>query len=810
MLKNYLKIAFRNLAHHKTISFINIFGLAIGMACAMLIIMWVLDELSYDTFQKNSDKIYRINMYAKLGANETDVPLSSDMMGQTLKQDYPQIKNFTRLYTFDGIKLVKHGSNFYNEDKTVYADSTFFEIFDFPAVAGNIQSALSLPNTVVINESTAKKYFGKSNVVGNTIETNDKNGSVFKITAVIKDMPNNSHFNFDFIFPMQNLDYDFGNYMSANFFTYLLLQDGVNYKEFEKNLEQYIEKYSFPYIQKFIKVSSLDEFRKAGNNIRHSLTPLTDIHLYSNRKYELGVNGNIQYVYIFSTIAFFILLIASINFMNLTTARYANRAREVGIRKLLGTLRKDLIVQFLAESVLLSYLSITVAIGLVYPLLPLFNSISGKNLLLISFFSPSGICIILLLPLIVGLMAGIYPALFLSGFKPAMVLKGKLLSKNKGGSLRSTLVVFQFTASIVLIIATLIIYNQLNYVQNANLGFNKEQVLIVNDLEVLGNNVDAFKNEMMQVAGVKAATVSGFLPVPSERNYHTFFKDVTMNIKGSFDMQRWSIDYDYINLMGMKIIKGRNFSNQFGTDISAIIINEEAAKQLGYNNPIGEYLHTVRSSNINNKVAFKIIGVVKNFHYESLKQQIGPLCFILHKNEGACSFRVDAKNIKIILSQAQAKWNAMVPGMPFSYRFMDDSFNERYNSERNIALTALAASLFAVWVACLGLFGLSIFMAQQKTKEIGIRKTLGASIISILFLMSKEFLKWLVLANLIAWPLAYYFMNEWLSNYAYRIEINWLIFILSGGIALLIALATVSYQAIKAAVANPIDSLKYE
>jgi len=772
--------------------------------------MWVLDELSYDKYLKDYQNIYRINTYLKLNGNELDMALSSDMMGPTMKQDYPQIKNFTRIYSFSGMKLIKLGNNFFNEYKTIYADSTFFKVFDFPAVAGNTHSVLNMPNTVVINESTAKKYFGKIDVVGKTIETNDKNGTIFKITAVIKDMPNNSHLNFDFIFPMQNLDYPFGNYMTSNFFTYILLQDRVDYKDFEKNLEQYIVKYSFPYVQQFIKTTSIEEFRKDGNILRHSLTPLADIHLYSNRQFELSVNGNIQYVYILITIGLFILLIASINFMNLTTARSANRAREVGIRKVLGTERKNLIAQFLAESVLLSYLAVILTIVLIYPLLPLFNSISGKKLAFENLLSPNTLLIILLLPLFVGLTAGIYPALFLSGFKPVMVLKGKLLSKNKGGSLRGALVVFQFTASIILIIATLIIYNQLNYVQNANLGFNKEQILIVNDSYSLKNNIEVFKNEMLQVPGVKAATVSGFLPVPSERNNNSFFKYATMDVKGSFDMQRWAVDYDYINFMGMKIIKGRNFSDQFGTDTTAIIINEEAAKQLGYSSPVGEYLHSVRGPDLKDKIAYKIIGVVKNFHYESLKQPIGPLCFILHKSDGACSFRVDAAHIKTILKQAENKWRTLAPGMPFSYRFMDESFNERYESERNIALTALAASLFAVLVACLGLFGLSTFMAQQKTKEIGIRKTLGASIAAIFFLLSKEFLKWLAIANLIAWPIAYYLMSKWLQDFAYRVDMGWWLFLLSGGIALLIALLTVSYQAIKAATANPIESLRYE
>jgi putative ABC transport system permease protein len=496
--------------------------------------------------------------------------------------------------------------------------------------------------------------------------------------------------------------------------------------------------------------------------------------------------------------------------MNLTTARSANRAREVGIRKVLGTERKNLIIQFLTESVILSYLSVMAAIGLVYLLLPSFNSISGKNLLLGTLLSPTGLMIIILLPLVVGVMAGSYPALFLSGFKPVMVLKGKQLSGKRGKNMRSALVVFQFAASIVLIIATLIIYKQLNYVQNKDLGYNKDQVLIIDDTYALKNNVDAFKNEMLQVQGVKDATVTGFLPIPSARNGNTYFKDVTLDLKGGLNIQRWDIDYNYIDFMGMKISKGRNFSKEFGMDTSAIIINEEAAKLLGYNNPIGEKLYTFAGNDLKIRISYTIIGVVKDFHFESLKQPIGPLSFLLRKNNGACSFRVDASNIAGILKQAENKWKSMAQDKPFNYRFMDESFDEMYKAERNIGLTAVTSALFAVLVACLGLFGLSIFMSQQKTKEIGIRKTLGASVSSIILLLSKEFLKWIVLANIIAWPVAYYLMNKWLQDFAYRIDISWWIFALSGGIALLIALATVSFQAIKAAIANPVEALRYE
>jgi putative ABC transport system permease protein len=810
MFKNYLKIAFRNMARHKTFFIINILGLAVGMACTVLILMWVLDELSYDSFHKNGDNIYRINNELKLGSTESDMPLSPDMMGPCLKQDFPQIKEFTRIYSFDQIKLIKRGSAFIKEVGVYYADSTFFKVFSFPAIAGNLETALNEPNSIVITESTAKKYFGSSDALGKIITMDDNKNAAYKVTAVIMDIPQNSHFTFNFLLPMCNLNYRWGNYSSSNFFTYLQLKDGIDYISFEKNLQQYIVKYLWPFIQKITDIKSMSDFERAGNRIKYTLIPMKKIHLYSNRQNELGVNGNIQYVYILAIIALFILLIASINFMNLTTARSANRAREVGIRKVLGTERKNLIVQFLTESVLLAYLAIIAAIGFVYLFLPLFNSISGKKMLFTVFMSPVGLMLIIALPFIVGIIAGIYPALFLSRFKPVIVLKGRLLSGKNGGSLRGALVVFQFAASIVLIIATLIINRQLDYVQNKYLGYNKDQVLIINDTYALKENVDAFKNEMLQIPGVQQATLTGFLPIPSARSNTTYFKDAAFDSKGTFNMQRWQIDYDYIKFMGMQIIAGRNFSREFGTDTSAVIINEEAAKQLGYNNPIGENIYTLSISNLQNRVSYKIIGVVKNFHYESLKQQIGPLCFLLGKNKGACSFRVDAANITGILKKAEDIWKGLAPDMPFNYRFMDESFTKQYNAERNIGMTALASSVFAVLVACLGLLGLSIFMAQQKTKEIGIRKTLGASIPVILFLFSKEFLKWLVIANIIAWPVAYYFMNKWLQNFAYRTELSLWIFVSSGGIALVIALTTLSIQAIKAAIANPIKALRYE
>ncbi len=808
MIKNYLKIAWRNLVRNKTYSLINIVGLAIGLSCFLLISLYVLDELSYDKFNTNADRIYRINSDIRFGGNEMKIAESSDMTGQIMKKDYPQVEQYTRIFNNTGPKLIRKGNSFIKEPNVANVDSTFFDVFTFPAIAGNTHTALDEPNTVVITESTAKKYFGTTDVLGETIETNDKGGTLYKITAVIKDMPHNSHFNYDFLFSMKNVDYKWGQFTSHNFHTYLLLAKGANYKVFEKNFDQYIEKYVLPYVQQFIRISSMDEFKKAGNKLEYSLIPLTKIHLYSGLSYELAPNGNIQFIYIFSIVALFILAIACINFMNLTTARSAKRAREVGIRKVLGTERRNLIAQFLSESILMVLLSLFIAIGVVWLVLPLFNDVADKSMHLNSLFSPLILPLLIALPFVVGFIAGSYPAFFLSAFRPIEVLKGKLKSGAKSVGFRSILVVFQFTTSILLIIGTIVIYKQLNYIQTKDLGFNKDQVLIINDAYSLKNNSDAFKNEVLQMNGVVSGTMSAFLPVDnSSRNDNSYFKDATIDVKNGLNMQCWTIDNDYIKTMGMKILKGRNFSKDFGTDSDAVIINETAAKLFGYDDPVGKKIYTTDNNKV---ISFNIIGEIKNFNYESLRQNIGPLGFFLGKSTGLASFRVNTANIKNLVGQIESKWKAMASGMPFSYRFLDDSFNEMYNSEQRVGKIAMIFSILAIFIACLGLFGLATFIAEQRTKEIGIRKVLGASVNGIVQLLSKDFLKLVLIAFVIAVPISWWAMHRWLQDFAYRINISWWIFIIAGFLALVIALLTISFQAIKAAIANPVKSLKTE
>ncbi|MFM9908975.1 MAG: ABC transporter permease, partial [Chitinophagaceae bacterium] len=791
----------------------NIFGLAIGLATCLVITLYVTNELSYDRYLANVDRIYRINSDIRFGGGDLHMTQTSDMMGQLLKKDYPQVEEYTRIYTSAGEKLIKKGDQFITESRVANVDSTFFNVFELPVIDGDTKTALNEPSTVVITESSAKKYFGTLKVLGKYVEVKtDDAVQPYKITAVIKDIPVNSHFNFDFLFAMKNVDYQWGQLTSHNFHTYLKLRPGTEYKLFEKNFAKYIDKYVIPYVQTFIKISSIDELEKSGNKLQYSLMPLTDIHLRSDYSYEITPSGNIQYVYIFSAVAIFILILACINFMNLSTARSARRAKEVGIRKVLGTERKTLIAQFLVESTITALLSLLIAIAIAYFVLPLFNSIAAKSLSIKDLLSTRILPFLVLLPFVVGLLAGTYPALFLSKFKPIIVLKGNANTGFKKSNLRNVLVVFQFATSIILIIATTIVYNQLQYIQTKKLGFNKDQVLIIDRAYALNNNVQVFKNEVLAMQGVTSGTICSYLPVAnSSRSDNTYSKEAVMDTKNAIDMQTWRVDYDYIKTMGMEIVKGRNFSKAYGTDSTALLITETTAKMLGYADPVGKMIYAPSDVNGDNAMYPKqIIGVVKDFHFESMRQKLGPLCMSLRNSSGFASFRISTTDTKNLITQIENKWKALTPGMPFSYRFLSDSFDEMYRSEQRAGTVAIIFSILAILIACLGLFGLVTHMAEQRIKEIGIRKVLGASVINVVSMLSKDFLILVTIAAVIAFPIAWWAMNKWLLDYEYRINISVWVFVIAGAAALMIALVTVSFQAIKAAIANPIKSLRTE
>ncbi len=813
MFRNYLTIAWRNFRKQRGLSFINIFGLAVGLASCLLITLYVLDELSYDRYNAKANRIYRIHTDVKFGGNDNQSAVTADPIGPTLKQDYPQVEQFVRLHQ-RGTWLVKRAgsTNSLREDNITFADSTLFDVFTLPLISGNPKAALTSPNTIVISESAAKRHFGEQNPMGQTLTfNNDQN---FKVTGVMRDMPINSHFRSDFFPAMLSDGYQWGQWLSSNHHTYIVLREGTNYRQFEKNLDAVVEKYVGPEALQFIGVT-MAQFRQAGNRFRFSLMPLTDIHLYSKQAHELAPNSDVQYVYIFSIVALFILLIAGINFMNLATARSANRAKEVGVRKVLGSERQQLIGQFMTESVLMTVLAMILALIMVAVSIPFFNGLAAKQLSINSLFSPYWLPVLVLLPMAVGLLAGSYPAFFLSSFKPISVLKGRINVSFKGAGLRSGLVVFQFMMSVVLIVGTIIVYRQITYIQCKNLGFNRDQVITVNDVYAIGKQAETFKEEVLRLPGVVRGSISGYLPTPSNRNNTGFFPEGEIDQAKAVSMQYWGVDYDYIKTFGMQLVRGRDFSQSFGSDSSGIILNETAAKLWGDKNIIGKRITEFADPNAKNIKVYTVIGVVKNFHFESLRQNIGALAMVLNANSGAASFRLggtplNSTNLPALINQIETKWKQAAPGQPFSYAFLEDSFDAMYRAEQRIGTIALTFAVLAILIACLGLFGLAAFMAEQRTKEIGVRKVLGASVLSIASLLSRDFLKLVLIAIVIASPIAWWAMTQWLADFAYKINIEWWMFALAGTLAVGIAVLTVSFQSIKAALMNPVKSLRSE
>ena len=815
MLRNYLKIAWRNLRKQRGLTFINIFGLAMGLACCLLIMLYVADELSYDRYNTKADRIYRLNSDIKFGGNDVQMAVTPDPLGPTLKQNYPQVEQFVRLHE-RGTWLIKRAGSTSNlrEDNIIFADSTLFDVFTLPLVAGNPRTALTQPNTVVISESAAKRHFGVQNPMGQTLVVYNK--QAYRVTGVMRDMPTNAHFHANFFFPMLNDDYQWGQWLSSNHHTYIVLKPGrsgelVDASAFARNFDAVVDKYVGP--QAFAALgTTMSQFRKAGNRFKFGMIPLTDIHLYSKQTVELAPNGDIQYVYIFSAVALFILLIAGINFMNLATARSMGRAKEVGVRKVLGSERGQLIGQFMAESVLMTILAMGLALLLVAILLPLFNDVAAKKLSLLHFVSPYWLLLIILLPVVVGLLAGSYPAFFLSSFRPISVLKGGTTADNgrRGVGLRSGLVVFQFMMSVVLIVGTLVVYRQITYIQTKNLGFRREQVLAVNGVDALGKGAETFRQEVLRLPGVVSGSISGYLPTPSNRSNTTFFPEGQIEQTKAVIMQNWGVDHDYVKTLGMQITQGRDFARSFGSDSSAIIMNEAAAKLLGGNGIIGRRIVKFADSQLKTVKTYTVIGIVRNFHYESLRDNIGALSLELDANSGGATFRLSGANMPALVGQIEARWKQVAPGQPFGYAFLEDSFDQMYRAEQRIGTIALTFACLAILIACLGLFGLTAFTAEQRTKEIGVRKVLGASVGSIVALLSKDFLKLVLIAIVIASPIAWYVMNRWLQDFAYKITIEWWVFALAGLLAVGIALLTVSFQSVKAALMNPVKSLRSE
>jgi putative ABC transport system permease protein len=691
------------------------------------------------------------------------------------------------------------------DQNCAYVDSTFFKVFTIPMIGGNPSTALREPNSIIIDETTAKKYFNSTNVVGKTLYVD--NNTNCKITGVIKDIPKQSHFHFHFIRPRGK---DNDSWLSNNTYNYILVRPGVSQAEMQKDVDATINKYIGRDLEQQLH-SSLKDLQRKGNHFIYHLMPLTDIHLHSNKQYEIEANVDGTYVYIFLIIAIFILLIACVNFMNLSTARSANRAKEVGRRKVVGSLRTNLIAQFLTESVLLSFFSLVLAILIAALLTPLFNQLADKHMSVTTLFSTWLFPVMIALVFVVGCVAGSYPAFYLSSFQPAQVLKGKIAKGFRSSWLRSLLVVFQFIISIALIIGTIVIYNQLNYIREKKLGYNRDQVLVVHNIYNLNNNRKLFRDQLLDIPGVVSAT-EGDMPTAGNFDNEGWFRDASFDATKAVVLNNFYVDEHYIPTLGMEMKEGRNFSKDFPTDSSGVILNEAALKVLGFQDPFKETLYRpdFHKDGSITPAAYHIVGIVKDFNFNSLHQAIAPLIIVLSDNYGSAAVRVNTKNINSVISSIQSKWNVMAPGQPFNYTFMDADFNNIYTAEQQTGKLFITFAVFAIFIGCLGLFGLVTYAAEQRIKEIGVRKVLGASVGGIVAMLSKDFVKLVLIASLFAFPLAWWGAHMWLQGFVYRTSISWWIFVVAGIVAISIALLTVSFQAIKAALTNPVKSLRTE
>lgn len=811
MFKNYFNIAVRSLARYKFYSLLNILGLSIGLASFILISLFVVDELSYDKHIPGWEKIHRINFHATLNGTDHQSATVGAPTAAALVNDYPEVLESVRLNGHSTWFIRKKDNlETFKEEYVLAADSNYFEFFGTELIHGNAKTALIRPNTIALSESIAKKVFGNVNPVGETVVLDNRTD--YEVTAVYPDLPTSSHMRHDMLLSMSTFEWiRNGHWLSTNFPTYIKLKEGATAESLEAKFPDMIDRYCAPLISQFLNMN-MDEFRESGNALNFTLIPMADIHLHSNLEGEIGANGDIKYVYIFSAVGLFILLLACINFMNLSTARSAKRAKEVGIRKVMGAYRQQLIGQFLSEAILLSMISFIIAYGLAVLTLPAFNQISGKALVLNSALSPSFIIPMLIIMIAVGLFAGSYPAFYLSSFRPVQVLKGKIAQGLKSGAIRSTLVVFQFSISIIMIIGTAIVFDQLSYIQNKKVGYDRDQVIVVEDTWLLRDQATTFKNESARHAGVISNTLTNFTVTGNYNNSDLYFRSPAMATEESQVIREANVDYDYISTIGIELVSGRNFSKAFGTDSTAVLINEAAVRLFGYEDPLRDKIYAYEGDQDEPVVTgYNIIGVLKDFHYQSLKNSIEPLVIHLNENaNGQAMFKVSGSDVDGTIAHIEQAWEDVVPGQPFAYNFLDQKFKAFYENEKRTGDVFGVFAFLSIFIACLGLFGLASFTAEQRTKEIGIRKVLGASIAGIITLLSKEFIKLVIISFVLAAPISYYFMDQWLTDFEYRTTLKPLTFIVSGFMALVIAWLTMGSQSYLAAKADPAKSLKDE
>ena len=810
MLSNYLKIALRNLLKYKVYSLINILGLALGIACTILILLWVQDELSYDEFHTNADRIYRVTREWKNPDGETSLHLAriAPPFAPLLANEYPNsIEHIARLLQ-DYNSLLKIDDQSFVEDGLFWAEPAVFNIFSIEMLNGDPATALSEPNCIVLTTSIADKFFPGENPIGKTINYEDE--GVLKVTGVIADMPENSHLKFDMLGSFATMETIYGktfmetNWGSNNYLTYILLAKGQSAAELQEKLPAFIDKYYAPALISYL--GEAPDYVVSDLNVLHMMK-LTDIHLHSHLNSEVEQNGDINNVYLFSAIAFFILLIACINFMNLATARATKRGREIGTRKVLGAYKRQLIQQFLGESLLITFIAMLLAIVFVEFALPEFNHFTGKALHLQFFSHPLIIPALLLLTVLVGLVAGSYPAFLLSSFRPVATLKSSD-KMSSGTRFRTILVVTQFAISIGLIVSMGIVYQQLEFMRSKNLGFAKERVILLSGDGEMGENIESIQSQMQTNPNILAVTSSRLIPsgrLLNSSGAQILDGDEPQRI--NFRLAVVDVNYNFIDTYKMSLIAGRDFSRNYATDDSAsFILNRNAITQIGWTpeSAIGKRMNYGGRDGI-------VIGVVEDMHFESLHNKIVPIIFLINPGRSyRFAVKISGNDIPGTLAHIEKIWREYLPDYPFTYDFLDDRVDAQYAGEEELGKIFGVFAMLAVVIACLGLYGLAAFTAEQRTKEMGIRKVLGATTGNLVGLLSKEFVLLVVIANLIAWPVAWFAMNKWLGTFAYSTTVGWWVFLGAGVLALIIALITVSWQAIKAALANPIKSLRYE
>jgi putative ABC transport system permease protein len=805
MFKNYIKTALRNIRRNKLYSVLNIAGLALGVTCSLLILLYVQDELSYDKFHTKSDRIFRICTVIDLKDRHMNFASTAHVQGPMFKDEFPEIEDFVRFNYYGSRRVIKYKDRSFTEEKFIWVDNSIFNIFSFKLLKGDPEGALVEPNTVVITEEMAKKYFGQEDPLGKNLSVH--NDTLYMVTGVMENVPMNSHFRPDFFASFSTLELTpTGNaaedlMSNIDYITFVLLREGIDYKKLEGKFVGFVERILRPLLEAY------------EGEARYELDPLPSIYLRSERQGELERTGDIAYIYLFSGIGLFILLLACLNFMNLSTARSANRAKEVGLRKVVGAQRQQLIKQFIGESMILTIIAFIIALVFVALSMPVFNSISGKVLTMEYFTKLQFVGGFISLFVLVSLIGGSYPAFFLSAFRPVEVLQGRLKRGAKSSVLRVTLVSLQFTVSIVLIIGTFMVDKQLNFVRNRKLGYNKDHVIALRIRnEDTQKKYEAIKTELLRHPNILSVTASSSLPLGrnSFSAHHAVGKpesELTM-------LFSQIVDEDFIETYNIEVVKGRNFSKDFPTDRQeAVIINEAAVRKLGWHeNPLGQQIEIFMS--LEEKKRFKVVGVVKDYHFESLHKEIEPLILYNSNPHGGNYYRISMRTtperIQETVAFVKSKWQEFDSQYPIEYVFLDEQYDELYRTEERLGQLFGYFTTLAIIIGCLGLFGLSAFNAEQRTKEIGIRKVLGASIPGVILLLVKEFTKWVLLAIVIAWPLGYFIMNNWLQNFAYRTSLEFGTFLLAAALALVISIITVIYQAMRAAIANPIDSLRYE